>query len=313
MVREDPEIELELFEKFKIRLPIFVGSGGCTALSIAQAYPNLNMTLIEPNRAQIEHIQRKIKIVTGKNKESLKVHFSIGTQNTIDKSLIECGNFESLFRQFRFFLYEFVLSRSNFLSLFKKNSKKSWMPVFKHPYWSVAFEMFFSDAILRAMFGNAAIQHAPKGSYPRYFKKVIEQGLLRNDSSKNYFLHHIFLGCYLDDNKSLPVYLRKPPRKVNIRFVNSMAEQVQSYGRFDFVGLSNIFDWSSERNVSYLAGRLSQELKAGSLIVFRQLNNNKKFTSYFEDNFIWQKSLAKNLFAKDRSLFYSALHIGVKK
>lgn len=313
VVREDPSIELEVFRRFGIKKPVFIASGGCTALSLAQAYPNLTMTLIEPNLSQISLIKMKIRTLATKNKKRIQTRFSVGRSVASHDSMVESGNFESLFRQFRSFLHEFVCDEKTLLTRFQKNAEESWRDIFSHPYWPVAYELFFSDAMLRAMFGDAAIQHAPKGSYPSYFRKALEKGLLRRDRSQNYFLHHIFLGHYLRDRECLPPYLMKSPKKVDVRFIHSVAEKVESYAPFDFVGLSNIFDWSSEKNVRFLARRLCAELKSGSVVVFRQLNNREAFVNRFGDAFTWCVTLAKTLLRQDRSLFYSSLHIGVKK
>ena len=43
--------------------------------------------------------------------------------------------------------------------------------------------------MLEAMFGAAAIQHAPSGSYPRHLQRAFEQGLAADGARSNRFLH----------------------------------------------------------------------------------------------------------------------------
>ena len=74
------------------------------------------------------------------------------------------------------------------LGLMKLAAGGAWNEVFRHRYWPVAFELFFSDQLLNAMFGAAATQHAPPGSYSAYFRGAIEAGLCRPDAAQNYFL-----------------------------------------------------------------------------------------------------------------------------
>jgi S-adenosylmethionine-diacylglycerol 3-amino-3-carboxypropyl transferase len=162
------------------------------------------------------------------------------------------------------------------------------------------------------MFGPSAIQHAPAESYPQYFRAVLERGLLRRDRKGNYFLYHIFLGYYPKQKKSWPLYLQRPPRDMNLSFFEGTAQEFADYSPFDFVGLSNIFDWSAERDVRALASRLRGELRPGACVLYRQLNNAKKFESAFGPRFEWAKTEAARLQKKDRSLFYSSLHIGRK-
>ena len=313
VVREDAEIEIELIKKYRIESPILVASGGCTAFNISSAYPDICLSLMEPNGFQIELIKKKASILRTQDVVKISERFGLTRSDAKNESLIESGNFESLFRQFRAFVFEFVADRDQIRRLILGGPISSWKELFKHPYWKAAFDLFFSDSMLRTMFGDLAIQHAPKGSYPMYFRNVIEGGLLRWDRSNNYFLHHILLGHYFNKKTALPRYLKKPPKKMNYQFINEFALDVRSYSEFDFIGLSNIFDWSSEKQVSLLANKLLKELRPGSLILFRQLNSNKNFTKYFKTEVVWKENLAKKLYAADRSLFYQALHIGVRK
>jgi S-adenosylmethionine-diacylglycerol 3-amino-3-carboxypropyl transferase len=113
-----------------------------------------------------------------------------------------------LFRQFRLFIYEFVLSEKEVRSFFEEASSIDFQSkaadMIKNPYWPVAFNLFFSDSLLCAMFGPLAIQNAAPGSYPKYFQNQIENGFQKSDSRNNYFLHQIFLGYYLNRKEALP-------------------------------------------------------------------------------------------------------------
>jgi len=313
VVREDPMIELELFEKFNIQKPVLIASGGCTAFCISSVFKSMELTLIEPNLHQIDLIKKKIRVLRSQNKTKIFEHFGRIDPKKNKLSFNESGNFESLFRQFRDFIFEFVIDERSFRQLLVRGKNSQWTELFQHPYWPVAFDLFFSDALLRTMFGSLAIQHGPKGSYPKYFRGVLEAGLLRKDRNTNYFLHHIFLGGYINNGKSLPLYLVHPPMHLNYRFLNLLAGNVESYAEYDFVGLSNIFDWSEDQQIAKLARKLSNELSSGSIILFRQLNSHKNFRKYFSAKIVWEDSLINRLHKEDRSLFYQSLHLGIKK
>ncbi len=94
VVREDPEIELNLVS----RIPdngqvLLIGSGGCTALSVATRFPNVTQTLIEPNKNQIELIKRKLHILASLPQTELADAFGVGLHSST--SLIACGNFSA--------------------------------------------------------------------------------------------------------------------------------------------------------------------------------------------------------------------------
>ena len=308
VVREDPQIEMNIIREFGFDRATLIGSGGCTAFCLKALTPEIKITLIEPNASQIELINKKIDVLRTVKKSDLRGKFGVGA--AADDSLIECGNFESLFRQLRLFINEFILDAAEIEQALTNKSAEMWAEVFAHPYWATAFNLFFSNAILTAMFTRAAIQHAPANSYPKYFQNVLEKGLLREDAPQNYFLHHILLGKYLPDEDALPFYLQNVPQNFEIDFFHGFAQNYDGYSGRQLVHFSNIFDWCDEKQVAAIAHSAAENLGAGSVVVFRQLNNKKNFRPLFGENFRWLETGA--MLEKDRSLFYEKLEIGEK-
>jgi S-adenosylmethionine-diacylglycerol 3-amino-3-carboxypropyl transferase len=308
VVREDPQIELDIVSKFRLKRATLIGSGGCTAFCLKTMNPDIEISLIEPNTAQIGLIKEKIRALKTYKKEDLYRKFGVG--NSDSESFIECGNFESLFRQFRLFVQEFIISEAEIERAFNDNSPRIWQEVFKHSFWQVAFDLFFSDSILKTMFGEAAIQHAPKDSYPIYFRNVLEKGLLRSDAHRNYFLHHIFLGFYFPDENSLPDYLVNLPKNLEFEFFDGFAQDFAQFKGRQLVHFSNIFDWCDENIVKEIINSAIENLEKGSIVVFRQLNNRKNYREFFGQNFKWSDT--NEVVEKDRSLFYEKLEIGEK-
>ena len=314
VVREDPEIERKIIHASGAKKILLIGSGGCTALTLQAYFPHLHITLVDPNPAQIELIQEKMRALKDSARDR-KETFNI--ENDSSLSLNQNGNFESLFRSFRNFIYEFVLNYEDLKKLLTPSASLNQHVsirevLFDNKYWKVAFDLFFHHNFLEAMFGPDAVQHAPKDSYPDYFRKVIEQGLERDDCSTNYFLHHIFLGNYIDQESCLPYYLTVPAPEYNFEFFNNTIDKVNSFGTFDLVHLSNIFDWMDEENIKSIANRLNQEMKPGAHLITRQLNNQKDFWQYFSSHFELLADESAKLLASDRSLFYSQIHYAVK-
>lgn len=304
VAREDPQVEMDVIEIFGLKRATLIGSGGCTAFCLKSLAPDLQITLIEPNPAQIKLVEEKIKIL----KRGEIENFGIGAAD--ENGFIECGNFESLFRQFRHFIYEFIAPETDIENGFTNYSERFWREVFEHSFWKPAFELFFSDALLTAMFTDAAIRHAAKNSYPKYFRAVLEKGLLREDAARNYFLHHIFLGHYLSDEAALPFYLTKPPANFDFEFFNGFAQDFRGFNGKQLVHFSNIFDWCDEKTVEQIAKAAAKNLEKGSVVTFRQLNNDKNYRPFFGADFQWLPT--EKQVEKDRSLFYSKIEIGEK-
>lgn len=308
VVREDPQIEMDIVEEFRLTRATLIGSGGCTAFCLKSLNPKIEIALIEPNPAQIGLIREKIERLKNSEGNELFEKFGVGKSN--ENSLIECGNFESLFRQFRLFIFEFIAPETEFKNSLAKNSPQFWRAVFAHSYWKVAFELFFSDAFLTAMFTKSAIQHAPQNSYPRYFQTVFERGLTREDAPQNYFLHHIFLGRYLNDAAALPYYLVNLPANLDFEFFNGFAQDFRAFKGRQLVHFSNIFDWCDKAVVTEIINSASANLEKGSVVTLRQLNNDKDYRGIFGRGFEWLP--AGKIIEKDRSLFYSKIEIGRK-
>lgn len=299
VVREDSSLELDLWRQGLITRPVMIASGGCTALNLWAVAPELPIVFIEPNAAQIQHVRAKLRA------------WRRGRVASLRGELIEAGNFEALFRQFREFLYEFVMPATEWRRALRGASRGIWRQVFAHGYWGVAFELFFSDAILRAMFGPAAIQHAPRGSYPQHFRRCLELGLGRRDSPTNAFLWHIFLGEY--PTRGGPAYLRSAaPDRVRLKFFEGLAQDYTKFSEHDFVGLSNIMDWCSKGEVRSLTKKLNRELPSGAHVLYRQLNHGVDFRSAFGSRWVWDDRWSKAWHRRDQSMFYSSIHLGRK-
>lgn len=315
VVREDPRIEQSLLEGFESLGPgaqvLLIGSGGCTAFHLQSVLPGVRITLVDPNPAQIELIRKKSELLAQGNPDAVL-------------ALIESGNFEALFRRFREFLWEFVARRDAWVQLFRETgstSEKHLNGIFSHPYWHPAFELHFHDSLLGAMFGPQATQHAPKGSYPQHFESALRQGLLRPDRGQNYFLHHLFLGEYLPEAR--PAYLATPRERFKplgtlealgtLTTHCCMLAELTDFSSYDLIGASNVFDWMNEDEIGETARRIVASAKPGAVLLGRQLNHSKDFKSAFGPAFRFDEKLERELHARDRSLFYSSLMIGVRE
>lgn len=312
VVREDPSLETELIATYKTKEIFLIGSGGCTAFTVKALYPDTTVTLLDPNRAQLDLIKYKAKVL-GQSYSTIKKEFNIGEYQT--SSLIEGGNFEALFKVFRTIFYEFIMDVEELKENF--HHPKKWQrcveQIIHHPYWPALFEMTFQDSFLVALFDRNAIQHAQANSYPSYFRKQIEKGLNAKRAYLNYFLHHIFLGMYINQENCIPFYLLNPPVNTNFKFIHSTLQQMKSFNAYELVHLSNVFDWMPEKDIVSITKQLIMQTQPGTLITIRQLNNKRNLKKYLEPFFYFNRKLEKQFLNEDRSMFYEKIYIGVKR
>ena len=313
VVREDPMVEAELVRLTKASNVLLIASGGCTALTLQALFPDLHITLVDFNPAQLERVREKMRALRDTDTATRHQRFNIDTSDP--NGLNQNGNFESLFRGLREFIFDLVADETEIRALFEEKDRLTSVSerLFSSQYWSVAFDLYFSDSLLNAMFGPDATQHAEPGSYPRYFQALFERGLTSTVAFDNYFLHHVFLGYYLQRPASLPHYLLSPPTDYHFEMVEGTLDQVPELQRFDLISLSNIMDWMPLTEITSLIGHLQNEMKPGARALYRQLNNHTDLSTYFGDSFAFNTALGVRFQETERSLFYSSVHVGKRR
>ena len=313
VVREDPMVEAELVRLTKANNVLLIASGGCTALTLQALFPDLRITLVDFNPAQLERVREKMGALRDADAATRSRRFNIGTSDP--KGLNQSGNFESLFRGLREFIFDLIADEAEIRLLFEEEGRLARVSeiLFSRKYWSVAFDLYFSDSLLNAMFGPDATQHAESGSYPRYFQTLFEKGLTSAKAFDNYFLHHVFLGYYLQRPASLPYYLLAPPTDYRFQMVEGTLDKVPELQRFDLISLSNIMDWMPLVEITSLMRHLQNRMQPGATVLYRQLNNDTDLSTYFGDSFAFNTALGVRFQEVERSLFYSSVHVGKKE
>jgi len=305
--REDHEVEASLIKKNNYKNLLTVCSGGCVPLSLNTIFPDLNILAYDINPNQIDHCKKKIDAVLRKD------FFLLNIGQDKDQSLNQAGKFEEMFQVLRKSFLKNVTEDKTIKTFFsrgtsKKERKKIFTSWINHKNIRTPFQDTFSDTMIEKVFGNHATKQGEPGSYVSYFQRKIMAAFIKEKSHHNPFLQHIFLGYYKSGN-AFPYMTTK--LKSTIEFFEGNVCDVPNLREFDMISLSNLFDWSDESFISQCVGELSN-LESGSSVLLRQLNNHKKWNSFFGENFIEDKPFDKYWQEKDRSLFYDHFRLFVK-
>jgi S-adenosylmethionine-diacylglycerol 3-amino-3-carboxypropyl transferase len=309
VVREDPNLEAELVQRVSAKSALVVASGGCTALTLVHRFPALRVTAFDLHPGALAHLQAKRDAVRRQDLAALNV------QDTSAAGLNQKGEFEGLFRVLRHFIEEFVAPQSAITRVLDEATPSAerlaearrW---FTSRYWPVAFSTAFHEPFLNAMFGPAATQHAEKGSYPAYFQRAFERGLLREDAPRNPFLHHVLRGAY--GGSAVPDYIHAA-RDLPVTLVQGSLLEVPDLDQFDLFSLSNVFDWSEDELVDAWARALRAKARPGSAVLIRKLNNERDVRRFFGADFVWDDALGTDFVGRDRSLFYSRIEVAFRR
>ena len=308
VTREDHKIEEQIIKKHRINKMLTICSGGCVPLSLKTLFPNLYIMALDINHHQIEHVKKKSKAARHSDLAAL----NIGQQD--DSCLNQSGKFEKMFQSLRNVFCERVSQINKVKTFFDKNCTNqrrakilnSWL---EHVNIREPFEHVFNDSAIEKVFSDKATKHGEKGTYADYFYKKIIFGLNQSSAFDNPFLQHVFLGYY---NSSLVFPYMKNNHRTNIDYFLGSIFDIDSIRKFDFVNLSNLFDWSDSDIVFHCIKRLST-LKEKSVVLLRQLNNNQNWYPYFSDNFYEDTSFDLYWQKYDRSLFYDHFRLFIKK
>ena len=306
--REDHYVEYDVINRLDPNRMLMIGSGGCIALSIKTTYPDLDLNVIDVNPHQLTHINKKSKAVQCSDLKELNVH----TKD--DSCLNQAGKFETMFQELRDSFIELVSNKKEVLSFFDSDMSdisrsiilEKWT---NHNNISTPFQNVFNDKNINKVFSDEATKHGSPGSYISYMKNKILTGLNKKDSHLNPFLQHIFLGYYQSDN-AFP-YM-KSKNKLDIPMTEGSILNLDNIYSYDVVSLSNIFDWSSDTIVKTHARYLSQ-MKKGSAIIIRQINNHKNWIEIFNDYFTEDKNFDSYWQEHDRSMFYDHIKLFIRK
>jgi S-adenosylmethionine-diacylglycerol 3-amino-3-carboxypropyl transferase len=352
VVREDPRLEERLLDRVpgERKRVLAITSAGCTLLQLAARHDLAQIVGVDVNPRQSSWARLRFaaaKVLSRKDfcratgisqvdpatREALllKVTQSLSPE---DRAFIKSeraffaagafdeGNFERLFASWRFFVERFVAGRDDLQRFFEGHASVR-DTIVSSPFWPIAFDLFFHQSLLLALFGPDATQHAPPGSYPRYFQARCEWALRQPDAAVNPYLSHILRGRYgaLDQAGALPDYL-EPARYERlasglsrIQCITGKVEDALAAfpGPYEMIQLSNILDWSSEADSASLSGPVLSNLANGGFLLVRQLNNVRPLPRSWMEQLDFDPTLERELAASDRSFFYSSIRVGLKR
>jgi hypothetical protein len=302
---DDYQSEKLVMEKFKPEKALLWANGGDNFLNLSGLFNDVSFDAFDSDLAEIEHLKSKISCLKRSDFEHMNL------EHNDQHGLNQSGRYESLLRILRRYFFEFVVEHEAFEGRFwsaeKEEKQEILKQVFSHPAWDRAFAMFFSKPSLEALIGG----HWAEDSC-LHVRKNVENLLLRDDSSSNPFLKHLFLGEY--DQEAKPEYFSlKPNAKVSDSefFVNHLWDiPIETY---QFLSLGAYFDFLAEEQKTKAVNYLKENLEKGSVLVIRSLREKTDFLDSLEPEFYIDRSWGEELLRKDRSFLFSHMIIAIKE
>ncbi|MBP8915929.1 MAG: DUF3419 family protein [Chitinophagales bacterium] len=220
-------------------------------------------------------------------------HFWWQNREYIKNGLIYCGKFERYFLLFRKYILPLVHSKRDVKKLFSLKSageqemfyKKSWN-TFR---WRLLFSVFFSKFVMGRFGRDPEFLKQVEINVEEFIFSRAEKHLSDINCQRNYFLFMIMNGKF---GLELPFYLRETNYN-QIRSNIGKLELMEGYAqdavkmgkKFDYLNLSNIFEYMPITVFQETANALYEGIKAGGKIAYWNLMVERKMSALFPEKF----------------------------
>ena len=344
VVREDSQQDLEIIKHYfpeeKVSL-LMVASGGCTAAQLLAQAPLHDLTLVDPNQAQLDLTKLKIHLLNLPPKKRLEIlgyapmdsttrkSIMLGLMHALDidvtvfgdldqiatKGLDSAGRYEKTFEALRKTL---APHKDEIEALFMCTDIQEQSKLIAHDTnlgqaLDKALEEVMSQQNLVKIFGEKATANRVQ-DFSKHFAERIRLYLSCHKASESAWLASMLLGRFHQDT-IFPWLTTTPCSSLpaityHHSFMNDMLKESKPES-YHVIHLSNILDWLSPSEAQETLNLAYRALKPGGVVIIRQLNSTLKIPELTE-KFTWDTELSEEFLQNDRSFFYRNFFIGLK-
>lgn len=210
--------------------------------------------------------------------EKIKGYLDTETQAYFDShlflisqvGLVNCGKFEYYFGVFRRHILSKTHSQKTIDAFVSAESLEEQKRIFNTKFNNLRlrllFRIFFSKAVMKKLGRDKAFFTYAKGSLAPRLKRQFEQCMVSNLNKDNPYIQYILKG----EMKALPTYLSKENYKKikeNIHHLTvrkaSFDEVIKEDEKYDFIYLSDIFEYMTEEETASLSKDIYESLNQG--------------------------------------------------
>jgi S-adenosylmethionine-diacylglycerol 3-amino-3-carboxypropyl transferase len=240
--------------------------------------------------------------------------------------LIECGiihqgKFEQYFKLFVRKILPLIHSAKTTKALLAPKTSESQIKFYNEHWntwrWRLLFRIFFGKYIMGKYGRSPDFLKEVKIEVGPYIFEKAEAQLKSISAQNNFILHYNLLGNFDDE---LPHYMKHENFeliKSNISRLKIMKGLVQDMPeksvQFDYMNLSNIFEYMDENTFRETAERLVQLCSPKGKLAYWNLMVPRILSNVFPEKLDFLHSLSSELSAKDKGFFYNRFIIEQKK
>lgn len=211
--------------------------------------------------------------------------------------LVNCGKFEYYFQIFKKHILSKTHSAKTAEAFMSAETMEEQTRIFTKKFdnfrLGILFRVFFSKAVMKRLGRDKAYFAYAKGSLASYLKDRFDRCVTFNLNKNNPYLQYIIQGKMT----AMPTYLdRENYEKIkkNIHCLEirkaDFSQIMQEDRRFDFMYLSDIFEYMSEEATAVLSRKISAKLNSGgqvllyNMMIERHLGGQLKETELNQDS-----------------------------
>jgi S-adenosylmethionine-diacylglycerol 3-amino-3-carboxypropyl transferase len=231
------------------------------------------------------------------------------------RGVVHVGKFERYLRTFRRWALPLVHSGRTMRALREPRSPEAQRAFYRERWdtarWRLLFRLFFSRALMGRMGRDPALFDHVEGSVGERILGRTRHALSELPTDTNPYLAYIMTGNYPVEAR--PRYLRAenlPIIRERIdRLTWSQGGAERAAGRFDGFNLSDIFEYMTPAEQERVYCELLDRSRPGARLVYWNLLAPRSRPECFRDRARPLPELARELHARDRAWFYTALHV----
>lgn len=333
---EDSKILLKALQIKEGEIGLSIASGGDNTFALLLSNPE-KIYAFDINRTQLHLMKLKMAVIENLSyeealaflgvKESgdrLTTFFSLKgkldsesyeyfdeRRELISQGVLHVGKFERYFQIFRRVVCPLFCSKKKlyeFCNLSSLNEQREFYE--KHidnRRFRMLFKIFFGVKVMGSLGRDRSFyQHVEDtGDVGGDIKKRFEFGIFHSKNHSNPYLSYILRGNYSEN--SLPIYLRREyfelirERLSKIVFFHGTLMDLEQVEKFDFLNLSDIFEYLSEEDFLKNVEKLEKMSKEGSRIALWNMQNRRYLP---KEKFQLMEEESRGLFLENQSYFY---------
>lgn len=231
----------------------------------------------------------------------------------LERGIIYQGKFEKYFILFSNRILPFIHARKTISKLFEEKDAEAQDKFYNKKWnnlrWKWLFKIFFSKYIMGKYGRDPKFLDQVKVPVSQYIYGKAAIHLKSIQAQNNFMLRFNLTGRFAN---LLPPYLLKENFEVIKKNIDKLVlfegfaeDAFKMYGKFNYMNLSNIFEYMDDSLFYNTSKTISENLEKGGRIAYWNLMVPRRISEILSEEIEYKKELSEQLSAIDRGFFYN--------